>query len=85
MAISCAAGLPPGTAVTLTADWAEGYEFQGRSGVGCTAGTSSVTVSMTQDRTCTATFAAVPPAGCDPEAAAACSGCRAGLKACCDR
>ena len=82
---TCAATYDTGTAVTLTADWADGYEFQGWSGTGCTAGTTSVTVSMTQARTCTASFAALPPAGCDPEAAAACSGCRAGLKACCDR
>ena len=73
---ACSAIYDTGTSVTLTADWAEGYDFSGWTGTGCTAGTTSVTVSMTQARSCTATFVAVPPPGC---------GRRAGLKACCDR
>ena len=69
---TCAASYDTGTSVTLTADWAEGYDFLGWSGTGCSAGTTSVTVSMTQARSCTATFVALPPPGCGPEDESAC-------------
>ncbi len=66
----CTAAYDTGTSVTLSAEAAEGYEFVGWSGAGCSTGT----VTLDQARSCTATFAAVPPPGCDEEAHQACRG-----------
>ena len=65
---TCAATYDADTSVTLSADAAEGYEFQGWSGAGCGTGT----VTMDQARNCTAEFAAPPPTGCEPEAEQRC-------------
>ena len=65
---TCTATYDADTSVTLNADAAEGYEFQGWSGAGCGTGT----VTMDQARSCTAEFAAPPPTGCEPEAEQRC-------------
>jgi RHS repeat-associated protein len=66
---TCAATYDAGTAVTLTPDPIEGYEFVSWSGTGCTTGT----VTLTSDRTCTAVFeAVVVSCGIDGELAQAC-------------
>jgi uncharacterized repeat protein (TIGR02543 family) len=52
---TCAATFASGTAVTLTARAANHYVFAGWSGA-C-SGTGTCTVTMTADRTVTATFA----------------------------
>jgi YD repeat-containing protein len=65
---TCTATYDAGTSVTLSAEQAEGYEFAGWSGSGCGTGT----VLVDQARSCTATFAAVPPPGCDEGAQAEC-------------
>ena len=57
---TCAASYSSGTTVQLTAEPAEGYEFVGWQGTGCTSGS----VFMSQARTCTAVFQALP---CDPD------------------
>ncbi len=67
---TCSASYDTGTSVTLLPEEAEGYQFAGWSGSGC--GTSVVTLD--QARACTATFAAVPPPGCDEQAREACRG-----------
>ena len=69
---TCSATYDSGTSVTLTAEAGEGYEFAGWSGTGCTTSNSSVTVLVNQARTCTATFAAPPPPGCDAGEQSAC-------------
>ena len=68
------------TSVTITGDQACTAWFSTHPQLTLTlAGSGSGHVAtdpagLSCDRTCTATFAAVPVSGCDPEAAAACSG-----------
>jgi hypothetical protein len=69
---TCSATYDSGTSVTLTAEAGEGYEFAGWSGTGCTTSNSSVTVLVNQARTCTASFAAPLPPGCDQGGQQAC-------------
>ncbi len=69
---TCSATYDSGTSVTLTAEAAEGYEFEGWSGTGCNGGGSTVTVTMDQARSFMAVFAAVPPPGCGPGDESAC-------------
>jgi uncharacterized repeat protein (TIGR02543 family) len=57
---TCSQTYVDGTSVTLTATPANGSTFDGWSGGGC-AGTMPCTVSMTADRTVTATFTSNPP------------------------
>ena len=56
---ACAASFSSGTSVALSVEPAEGYEFVGWQGTGC-----GDSVLMTQARTCTAVFQALP---CDPD------------------
>jgi RHS repeat-associated protein len=56
---ACAASFSSGTSVALSVEPAEGYEFVGWQGTGC-----DDSVLMTQARTCTAVFQALP---CDPD------------------
>ena len=53
---SCSASYASGTSVTLTASAATGYSFAGWSGA-CSGSNASCTVSMTQARSVSATFA----------------------------
>ena len=54
---SCASNFPPGTAVTLTAAPATGYNFTGWSGGGCTGSATTCTVTLTSAQSVAATFA----------------------------
>lgn len=56
---ACSHGYPGGQSVTLTASPAAGSAFTGWSGGGCT-GTEACEVTMSSDRTVTATFTALP-------------------------
>jgi len=57
---SCSGSFDDGVGVTLTATAAGGSQFTGWSGAGC-SGSGACTVSMTSDRTVTATFDAAQP------------------------
>ena len=58
---ACSGSFEDGSEVTLTATPAPGSAFAGWSGAGC-AGAGSCALTMSADRTVTATFNAVPPA-----------------------
>jgi RHS repeat-associated protein len=59
---SCSAAIGGGAVVQLTPSAADGFEFVGWQGTGCSTGT----FTMTGARTCTAVFQAAPPT-CDPD------------------
>ena len=70
---TCTASYDSETSVTLTADPAEGYEFESWSGLGCTStGGTTASVVVDQARSCTAHFGSVPQSGCDPAAESDC-------------
>lgn len=55
-ASTCAASFNGGSVVTLTAIAASGSVFTGWTGTGCTSTTAAVAVTMSTNRSCTATF-----------------------------
>lgn len=60
----CLETVNDGAVITLTATPAGGYDFAGWSGGGC-SGTGSCVVTLTADKTVTATFTSTPPpTGC---------------------
>lgn len=62
---SCSAPFDDGATITLTATPAAGSSFAGWSGAGC-SGVGACALSMSADRTVTATFNPLPPAGSPP-------------------
>ncbi|HET7867562.1 MAG TPA: DUF1565 domain-containing protein [Burkholderiaceae bacterium] len=59
---TCSAPFAEGTVVTLTASAAQGFNFTGWSGAGC-SGTGTCTVTLAAARTVVASFAGAPAAG----------------------